>query len=118
MDRPSVKHVRMKDLPYLSMGIIRLHPFSGEHLTVVRVEAPAGSMAPRHQHPHEQVAVILSGKVRFSVGAETYIARPGDLVYIPSDTPHEAEALEDAVFLDIFHPVREDYMAELRKQKA
>ncbi len=61
--------------------------------------------------PHEQIAVMVSGKLRLAVGDEETVMGPGDMVLIPSNTPHEAEALEDTVVMDIFSPPREDFLS-------
>jgi quercetin dioxygenase-like cupin family protein len=95
------------------MGSFTLRPFGGDDLMVVRVDGPAGSLAPAHAHPHEQMCVIVSGRVRFRIGDEETQAGPGDVLHIPSGVEHEAEVLEDTVFFDIFHPVREDFLAKL-----
>jgi len=71
----------------------------------------AGTLAAMHQHPHEQVVVMQSGKMRLAVGDEETIMGPGDIVVIPPGVPHEAEALEDTVVIDIFSPPREDFLS-------
>lgn len=80
---------------------------------IVRVEAPKGAVAPAHAHLHEQMSLVLSGYVRFRIGNEERIMGPGEILHIPSNTEHEAETLEDAVFFDIFHPIREDFLAKV-----
>ncbi len=70
-----------------------------------------GTLAAMHHHPHEQVVMMLSGKLRLAVGDEETIMGPGDLVVIPPEVPHEAEALEDTVVIDIFSPPREDFLS-------
>lgn len=98
------------------MGQLTLRPFAGDKLMVVRVEAPKGGIAPGHAHPHEQLTLILSGRVRFRIGNEEKVLGPGEAIHIPSGEEHEAEMLEDAVFFDIFHPVREDFLREVEKE--
>jgi quercetin dioxygenase-like cupin family protein len=105
--------VQTETLKSFSMGDLVLRPFAGENLMVVRVEAPKGSLAPRHAHPHEQMSLILSGRVRFKIGNEERIVSSGEVVYIPSGAEHEAEMLEDSLFFDIFHPVRDDFMKKV-----
>ena len=77
---------------------------------LVRWEFDKGAIAARHSHPHEQIVVMVQGKLRLKVGdAETIMGRD-DIVVIPPGTPHEAEALEDTVVIDIFSPPREDFL--------
>jgi len=103
-------------MPALQFGAMLLRPIVGEHLMVVRVEAPAGSHAPAHAHPHEQFTLVVNGRLRFRVGPVWYEVKPYDLVHIPSGTEHEAVALEDSLFFDIFHPVREDFLDRLKQE--
>lgn len=103
-------------LKSFSMGDMILRPFAGEKLMVVRVEAPKGALAPSHAHPHEQMSLILSGRIRFKIGNEERIVRSGEVIYIPSGAEHEAEILEDSVFFDIFHPIREDFMKKVEQE--
>lgn len=98
----------------LSMGPLVLRPFAGEQLMVVRVEGEAGSVAPGHSHPHEQITLVEKGKLSFVVGGEEMEVRAGEILHIPSGVEHEAELLEDAVFYDIFHPVRQDLLEKVK----
>jgi quercetin dioxygenase-like cupin family protein len=81
-----------------------------ETMTVARITLRAGAFVPRHQHPNEQVANILSGRVRFAVGDEERIVGAGECVPLPADVPHEVEALEDSIIIDVFSPPREDWI--------
>ena len=66
---------------------------------------------PRHAHPHEQITIILSGLLRLEIeGQAPFDMGPGDSVVIPGGTPHQARALEPTVALDVFTPLREDYL--------
>ena len=65
---------------------------------------------PRHQHPHEQLGVMLEGALELTIGDETRVLRPGDAYTIPPDLPHSAATRgEGCVVLDVFTPPREDY---------
>lgn len=79
-------------------------------MTVARIHLAAGAVVPTHAHANEQVASVLTGRLRFRVGGEEVVAGPGETVAIPADVPHEVEALEDALVLDVFSPVREDWV--------
>ena len=69
-----------------------------------------GSLLPRHQHPHEQTGYLVSGHVALSVGGERFDALPGDSWSIPGNVEHSAETLDDSVVVEVFSPVREDYL--------
>ena len=83
----------------------------GEKEMLVRWEFTKGALAARHSHPHEQVVMMVSGKLRLAVGDQEMVMGPLDIVVIPPQVPHEAEALEDTVVIDIFSPPREDFIS-------
>ena len=78
------------------------------HMTEVRFVK--GAVVLEHRHPHEQTGYLISGSLRFfSEGVSTVVA-PGDCWNWESNTPHGAEALEDSVVIEVFSPIREDYL--------
>lgn len=81
-----------------------------ETLTVARIHLREGAVVPSHAHPHEQVATVLEGRLRFVVGGEEQIVATGESMIVPGGVPHEVEALEDSLVLDIFSPVRDDWL--------
>ena len=83
---------------------------SGGHATVARIFLARGAYVPRHAHPSEQFSLILSGALKFIFDDAEVVVRAGEIVFIPSNVPHAAEALEDTVDLDIFSPRREDWI--------
>jgi quercetin dioxygenase-like cupin family protein len=68
---------------------------------------------PEHAHPNEQTGYLVSGKMRLFVGDETRELIPGDSWCIPKDIKHRAEILEDSVAIEVFSPVRDDYLKYL-----
>jgi quercetin dioxygenase-like cupin family protein len=78
---------------------------------LVHWEIKKGTLAARHSHPHEQMVVMVRGKVRLAVGDDETIIGPDDIVVIPPQMPHEGETLEDTVLIDIFSPPREDFLS-------
>jgi quercetin dioxygenase-like cupin family protein len=65
---------------------------------------------PRHQHPHEQLGIMLEGALEMTIGDETRLLRPGDAYTIPPNLPHGARTHDEGcVVLDVFTPPREDY---------
>jgi len=81
-----------------------------ETMTIARIDLRAGAVVPRHAHPHEQVANVLEGSLRFVVGDEEHVVSAGESVIVPGGVPHEVEALADSLVLDVFSPVRDDWV--------
>ena len=79
------------------------------HLTEVRFRK--GAVVPEHRHPHEQTGYLVSGSLRFFSGAEEWVALPGDAWNLSGGHPHGAEALEESIVVEVFSPVRDDYLA-------
>ena len=67
---------------------------------------------PAHSHPHEQTGFMVSGKLRFKVEDEILEVEPGDSWCIPGGAEHSVDALEDSVVIEVFSPIREDYLPE------
>jgi len=77
-------------------------------LTEVRFEK--GALIPAHSHPHEQTGYLVSGQMDFLVEGVHHIAKPGDSWNIAGSIEHGATALEESVVIEVFSPVREDYL--------
>ena len=88
---------------------------------LARVLLKKGCIVPMHSHVNEQLSYILDGALKFLIDGKEIVVRPGEVLTIPPNMPHEAEALEDTVDLDIFHPPRADWINKtdsyLRKEK-
>ncbi len=78
------------------------------HLTEFKLEK--GSNIPYHAHPHEQTGYLISGKMKFTIAGEVFMAEAGDGWNIPGDVEHGVEVLENAVVIEVFSPAREDYL--------
>ncbi len=78
-----------------------------DRMTIARKK---GSVVGRHHHEHEQVSYVLEGRLRFDFGDEEKVVGAGELMQIDSQRPHLVEALEDSVALDLFQPVRDDWL--------
>lgn len=95
---------------------VRLRVAHGPALMLSYVELDAGAVVPLHSHPHEQGGVVISGRLRFTIGDETKEIGPGEPYLIPPDVPHTVTAVGGpAVVLDVFTPVREDYAARVNR---
>lgn len=81
----------------------------GENMSVARWSVEAGADFPEHEHPHEQVSVVMDGTFELTLDGETDVLRPGRVAIIPPNTPHAGRARTACEILDIFSPVREDY---------
>jgi quercetin dioxygenase-like cupin family protein len=82
----------------------------GRNEMLVRWRFRKGAFAARHQHPHEQIVMMVQGKLRLIVGDAETIMGEKDIVVVPPNTPHEAHAIEETVVIDIFSPPREDFV--------
>ena len=82
----------------------------GAAMTVGRIILAAGAVVPMHEHDNEQTANVLSGRLRFTIGPDVVEVAGGESVLIESGVPHEVQALEDSIVLDIFAPRREDWI--------
>ncbi len=83
---------------------------SGNQGTLVYWRMKAGAHATAHQHPQEQFVWVISGSIRFRIGAEVRTVEPGDIAVIPGGVEHEAFFPEDTEVIDFFAPVREDFL--------
>ena len=83
---------------------------NGDAMTLARITLARGAVVARHSHPNEQIATVLSGRLRFRLGDEERVVAAGASLLIAGDVPHEVEALEDSVVLDAFAPRREDWI--------
>ena len=77
---------------------------------LVQVYLKKGSMIPKHAHESEQMTYILQGALKVVVGGEQMTVREGEVLHVPPWIPHQAEALEDTFELDVFSPVRQDWL--------
>ena len=90
---------------------ISIQATAGDALMLSLVTFEAGTEVPDHAHPHEQMGIMIAGRLEFTINGETAILETGDIWRIPGNVPHRAKALDGpAVALDVFHPVREDYL--------
>ena len=82
----------------------------GQDIMVARVLMKKGCIIPEHSHVNEQVTYILEGALKFWLDGREIVVRAGEVLCIPPNMPHKAEAVEDTVDLDIFNPPREDWL--------
>ena len=82
----------------------------GDKTLLVEFILDKNSMLPPHSHPHEQTGYLVSGSLRLTISGETRDMKAGDSWCVSGGTEHGATALEDSVALEVFSPVREDYL--------
>ncbi len=121
----SREHVREDDMPFIDLEKIapinvapgcKLKTPFGENLMLSRVEMEDAAEIPLHDHPHEQAGIMISGTLRLTIGDETRTIGPGEMYLIPPNVPHRAIAEGGpVVVLDVFSPIREDYVAKMRE---
>ena len=106
---------RLTQMPGIETTVLTgLH---GEKMMMVLNATLPGHTVPMHSHPHEQIGMVYAGKAVLRVGDEERVAQKGDFYCIPADVLHSNTCIGDEPFvmLDIFYPVREDFIEELRK---
>jgi quercetin dioxygenase-like cupin family protein len=83
---------------------------AGEHVMLAQVYLKRGCLVPMHSHESEQMTYVLQGALKFLIGGDEITVREGEVFHIPSRIEHQAEALEDTFELDVFTPVRQDWL--------
>jgi quercetin dioxygenase-like cupin family protein len=114
VDRLSATLHRWDDLPKEELkSDLHRRLISTERVMLAHVYLDKGCVVPKHAHENEQLTYILDGVLRFWLGhdeAEVVDVHAGEVLHIPSDLPHKAEALEDTLDVDIFCPPRQDWL--------
>lgn len=91
----------------------------GVNITMARLVMNKGAVVPEHHHVNEQITTMVEGRLLFLLAGKEQILKAGESLIIPPDVPHRVEALEDSVAIDVFAPVRSDWIrgddAYLRK---
>ncbi|HPI91469.1 MAG TPA: cupin domain-containing protein [Spirochaetota bacterium] len=82
----------------------------GEKTLMTEFLLSKGSVLPPHSHPHEQTGYLVSGRITLIIGDRTFDALPGDCWCILSGVEHQALAHEDSVAVEVFSPLREEYL--------
>jgi quercetin dioxygenase-like cupin family protein len=83
---------------------------AGAREMLAQIYLKRGALVPMHAHESEQMTYVLQGTLRFVVSGEEIIVREGEVLHIPAWAPHQAEALDDTFELDIFSPIRHDWL--------
>jgi len=86
---------------------------TGERAMLAQIFLAKGCIVPRHSHDNEQFSYVIEGRIRFWIGEdgkEQMDLGPGEVLHLPSNVPHSAEALVDFVGIDVFSPPRQDWL--------
>lgn len=109
-----VRHFRWDDMPKERVtDRLQRRLITGERMMLAHVYLDEGCIVPKHAHENEQLTYIVEGALRFWIGedgSEEIVVRAGEVLHIPSNVPHKAEALEDTLDVDIFSPPRQDWL--------
>jgi len=107
---------QLRHIPWNSVPVEALNPLLGRHFVVgqnimlARVLLKKGCIVPEHSHPNEQLTYIAAGALKFWIDGKEIVVNAGEVLTIPPNMPHKAEALEDTVDFDVFNPPRADWM--------
>ena len=82
----------------------------GERITMAQIFIAKDGVVPLHYHENEQISSVLAGALRFELEGKEIVARTGDVLHIPPNEPHRVVALEDSLALDVFSPIRTDWL--------
>jgi len=89
---------------------VKIRTLSGEKMMISLVNLGPRSEVPLHNHPHEQMGIILEGELEFVIGNETRLCKKGDTYVIPGGVMHGVKVFDKpTVVMDVFSPPREDY---------
>jgi quercetin dioxygenase-like cupin family protein len=105
---------RWDDIPKEDLKpLLARRVISGERIMLAHIYLEAGALVPKHSHENEQLAYVLEGSMRFWLGedgSQVIDVGAGEVLHIPSNLPHSAEALEKTLDVDIFCPPRQDWL--------
>jgi quercetin dioxygenase-like cupin family protein len=107
----TVLHHRWSDIPAEQINASIARQFiTGDRVTIARFQLKRGGIVPMHAHENEQVSYVISGALKFKFDGREIVVREGEVLQIPSNIPHEAEVIEDCIAVDVFCPVRQDWI--------
>lgn len=110
----SVTRYRWEEMPREKVSpMLDRRLITGDRMMLAHVYLKKGCVVPKHSHENEQLTYILEGALHFWIGEdekEEIDVRAGEVLHIPSNVPHKAEALEDTLDVDVFSPPRQDWL--------
>src|ERR1700680_3785224 len=108
-----MEHFTWESVPLEVMSdMISRKIISGDKAMVAQVFLKRDAVVPEHYHESEQITYIIEGALKFELEGREVVVRKGEVLHIPSNVPHRAVALEDTLDLDIFSPIRTDWLTK------
>lgn len=110
------RRAELRHIPWSAIEVEELKPLLGlqfvvgQNVMLARVLLKKGCIVPEHSHHNEQITYVLEGALKFGIDGKEIVVNAGEVLTIPPDMPHSAEALADTVDLDIFNPPRADWI--------
>jgi quercetin dioxygenase-like cupin family protein len=119
----AVTHYRWDDMPKENVSpLLDRRLITGDRMMIAHVYLKKGCIVPKHSHENEQITYIIDGELKFWIGedeSQIVHVKAGEVLTIPSNVPHKAEAIVDTLDVDVFDPPRQDWLdktdAYLRK---
>ena len=109
-----VKWYRWNDMPKEKVNdLLDRRLITGDRMMLAHVYLKKGCLVPMHHHENEQLTYVLEGRLDFTIGADRsqqVSVGPGEVLFLPSNVPHEALAVEDTLDVDVFSPPRQDWL--------
>jgi quercetin dioxygenase-like cupin family protein len=110
-DKTPLQYIPWHTIPLEDLNPLLQRQFVvGKEIMLARVLLKKGCIVPEHSHHNEQVTYILDGALKFWIDGKEIVVHSGEVLCIPANMPHKAEALEDTVDLDVFNPPRADWI--------
>lgn len=114
MEHGKTASYRWEDMPKERVtDLLERRLITSEKMMLTHIYLKKGCLVPQHSHENEQITYVLEGALRFLIGddeKEEIVVRAGEVLVIPSNVVHQAEALEDTLDIDIFSPPRQDWL--------
>ncbi len=121
MQSAKPRKLELKHIPWSSIELEDLNPLLQRHFVVgqnvmlARVLLKKGCIVPEHSHHNEQITYVLEGALKFWIDGRELVVNAGEVLTIPPNMPHKAEALAYTVDLDVFNPPRADWIEKTDK---
>lgn len=110
--KAELQHISWSSIPLEDLNPLLQRQFVvGQEIMVARVLLKKGCIVPEHSHHNEQFTYILEGALKFWIDGRVIVVNAGEVLTIPANMPHKAEALVDTIDLDVFTPPREDWIS-------
>ena len=108
-----LKYFRWKDVEVEQLNpLFERQLIVGEKMMLSRIILRKGFVVPLHHHENEQISYIVEGALKFEIDGREITVHAGEVLCIPPNMPHQAEALEDTLDFDIFYPPRADWLSK------